>query len=68
VAENDIFPEEFRKFLWFPAPLRTVMEEHHNQLFTVEFWRGLQDRTGAGEILDFFPYDQEQRFRREERG
>jgi isocitrate dehydrogenase kinase/phosphatase len=54
--------------LWFPAPLRTVMEEHHNQLFTVEFWRGLQDRTGAGEILDFFPYDQEQRFRREERG
>ena len=65
VAENDIFPEEFRKFLWFPAPLRKVMEEHHSQLFTVGFWRGLQERTGAGEILDFFPYDQEQRFRRE---
>jgi len=65
VAENDIFPEEFRKFLWFPAPLRQVMEEHHSQLFTVDFWRGLQERTGAGEILDFFPYDQEQRFRRE---
>lgn len=64
VAENDIFPEEFRRFLWFPTPLRKVMEEHHNQLFTVEFWRGLQERTGAGEILDFFPYDQEKRFRR----
>lgn len=65
VAENDIFPEEFRKFLWFPAPLRKVMEEHHSRLFTVEFWRGLQASTGAGEILDFFPYDQEQRFRRD---
>jgi isocitrate dehydrogenase kinase/phosphatase len=67
VAENDIFPEEFRKFLWFPAPLRKVMEEHHSRLFTVDFWRGLQERTGAGEILDFFPYAQEQRFRQEER-
>lgn len=65
VAENDIFPEEFRKFLWFPAPLRKVMEEHHNRLFTVEFWRELQQRTSAGEILDFFPYAQKKRFRRE---
>jgi isocitrate dehydrogenase kinase/phosphatase len=65
VADNDIFPEEFRKFLWFPAPLRRVMEEHHSRLFTVEFWRGLQERTSAGEILDFFPYDQGKRFRRE---
>lgn len=65
VAENDIFPEEFRKFLWFPAPLRKVMEEHHSRLFTVEFWRELQQRTSAGEILDFFPYAQEKRFSRE---
>jgi isocitrate dehydrogenase kinase/phosphatase len=64
VAENDIFPEEFRKFLWFPAPLRKVMEEHHGCLFTVEFWRGLQERTGAGEMIDFFPYDHSKRFTR----
>jgi isocitrate dehydrogenase kinase/phosphatase len=37
VAENDIFPEEFRKFLWFPAPLRRVMEEHHSRLFQWSF-------------------------------
>lgn len=54
------------KFLWVPAPLRQVMEAHHSQLFTVEFWRGLQERTGAGEILDFFPYDQERRFARKQ--
>lgn len=62
VAENDIFPEEFRRFLWFPGPLRAVMEEHHGRLFTAEFWQELQQRTLAGELLDFFPYPQEKRF------
>lgn len=62
VAENDIFPEEFRRFLWFPAPLRQVMEEHHGHLFTAEFWQELQQRTLAGELLDFYPYAQEKRF------
>lgn len=66
VAENDIFPEEFRRFLWFPAPLRAVMEEQHSQLFTVEFWQQRQVLTQAGELLDFFPYQQEQRFSRPE--
>jgi isocitrate dehydrogenase kinase/phosphatase len=64
VAENDIFPEEFRKFLWFPAPLRKVMEEHHARLFTVEYWQELQSRIGTGEVIDFFPYDQSRRFQR----
>lgn len=63
VAENDIFPEEFHRFLWFPAPLRKVMEEHHGRLFTVEFWQELQNHNRAGEILDFYPYDQAKRFR-----
>jgi isocitrate dehydrogenase kinase/phosphatase len=31
-------------------------------LFTAEFWQELQQRTLAGELLDFFPYPQEQRF------
>jgi isocitrate dehydrogenase kinase/phosphatase len=64
VAENDIFPEEFRKFLWFPVPLRKVMEEHHDRLFTVDFWKALQSRIDTGEVIDFFPYDQAKRFRR----
>jgi isocitrate dehydrogenase kinase/phosphatase len=62
VSENDIFPEEFRRFLWFPGPLRQVMEEHHGRLFTPEFWQELQRRTRAGELLDFFPYPQARRF------
>lgn len=68
VAPNDIFPEEFRKFLWFPAPLRKVMEEHHGQLFTVEFWQELQRRVRSGEVIDFFPYAPEKRFKRRMEG
>jgi isocitrate dehydrogenase kinase/phosphatase len=62
VGENDIFPEEFRRFLWFPGPLRKVMEEYHGKLFTPEYWQELQERNRAGELLDFFPYPQEKRF------
>ena len=62
VADNDIFPEEFRTFLWFPKPLRQVMEEHHGDLFTPEFWQQTQERIRAGEVIDIFPYRPERRF------
>ena len=65
VAENDIFPEEFRRFLWFPPALRSVFEEHHGWMFTPDHWRELQERTAAGELIDFFPYDVDQRFHRD---
>jgi isocitrate dehydrogenase kinase/phosphatase len=61
VAENDIFPEEFERFLWFPEPLRTVMHEAHSELFTVDFWQRMQRRNQRGEILDIYPYPQEDR-------
>ena len=61
VGPNDIFPEEFARFLWFPAPLRTVMHAHHRDLFTVAFWQAMQARNRAGEIIDIFPYPAERR-------
>ena len=61
VSDNDIFPEEFERFLWFPEPLRTVMHKFHGRLFTPEFWQGMQERNQGGEILDIFPYPQENR-------
>lgn len=57
VAPNDVFPEEFRTFLWLPDPLRQIFEEHHSHLFDVDWWIGMQQRVRAGEILDVFPYD-----------
>ena len=61
VDDNDIFPEEFRSFLWPAGPLRDHFEAAHPELFTVEFWRRMQRLNAAGEIMDVYPYPQELR-------
>ncbi len=61
VRQNDIFPEEFARFLWFPQPLRDVMSAVHGELFDVDFWLSTQFKIRAGEVLDIFPYPQERR-------
>jgi isocitrate dehydrogenase kinase/phosphatase len=61
VAENDIFPEEFRRFLGLPSELTELFQRHHGELFTVTFWRDLQDRHRRGELMDFFPYPRDER-------
>jgi len=56
VGEDDVFPEEFRRFLGMNGTLRATFERHHADLFTVEFWKGLQDRHRDGDLVDVFPY------------
>lgn len=62
-AENDIFPEEFERFLGLPPDLRKTFVGQHGRLFTAAFWRELQDRHRAGEIMDFFPYPDHRRLK-----
>jgi isocitrate dehydrogenase kinase/phosphatase len=57
VDENDVFPEEFRKFLGLPGPLREVFLQHHADLFEVDFWLRAQQAIQAGELPHIFPYD-----------
>lgn len=64
VDDNDIFPEEFRSFLWPAGPLRDHFEKSHPDLFTVEFWRRMQALSKAGVISDVFPYPHEMRLAR----
>jgi len=60
---DDVFPEEFERFLGLPQPLRGQFVEAHGDLFTVEFWQENQRRHRAGEIPDFFPYLPSRRLR-----
>jgi isocitrate dehydrogenase kinase/phosphatase len=64
VGDNDVFPEEFVRFMFFPGELRDLMRAAHGELFEVAWWRGVQDRIRAGEVLDFYPYPTELRFAR----
>ena len=62
VDEDDVFPEEFRRFLGLDGELRRTFERHHGDLFTVAFWNGLRERHRRGELLDVFPYPDARRF------
>lgn len=65
VDEGDVFPEEFIPFLVPAGPLRDAFMDAHGDLFTVRWWRELQERQQAGELPDFFPYPQGRRLRLE---
>jgi isocitrate dehydrogenase kinase/phosphatase len=63
VGENDVFPEEFIRFLGLPGRLREAFVSQHGEVLTADFWRGCQARLRAGEISDIFPYRETQRLR-----
>ena len=65
VDENDVFPEEFQKFLGLRAPLRQVFYEHHKDLFEVSFWQQAQQMIQAGELPHIFPYARNCRLKKE---
>ncbi|GLR15096.1 bifunctional isocitrate dehydrogenase kinase/phosphatase [Chitinimonas viridis] len=62
VARNDVFPEEFARFLLGPSEIRRVFLQHHRDLLNPRFWRSRQDRIRAGHVEDFYPYPHELRF------
>ncbi len=63
VGENDVFPEEFTPFLGLPDRLRGAFLAAHGEIVTAAFWRRMQARHRAGEIVDIFPYRDAQRLR-----
>ena len=61
VGPSDVFPEELLPFLGLPGRLRDVFLQAHGELLTGRWWREVQERLRAGEIVDIFPYRDEQR-------
>jgi isocitrate dehydrogenase kinase/phosphatase len=62
VGENDIFPEELKKFIFAEGKMRDIFFEAHGDLFTTEFWENMQHKQEKGEIIDVYPYRKVQRF------
>lgn len=56
VDENDVFPEEFPRFLGLAPHLQQVFTEHHSDLFGVDFWQKAQAAIRGGEIIRVLPY------------
>lgn len=62
VGPDDIFPEEFRRFLFGRPRIKQIFAELHGDLFDPEYWRGLQTAIRAGKVMDVFPYRRKKRF------
>jgi isocitrate dehydrogenase kinase/phosphatase len=56
VHENDIFPEEFPRFLGLRPDLLETLIACHGDLFEAVTWRRLQTALRAGNILEIRPY------------
>lgn len=65
VGEHDVFPEEFRAFMLPTGDLRDAFLKVHKDLFSVDFWKSMQDKHTTGQVIDFFPY-QRRKARKEE--
>ena len=56
VEENDVFPEEFSRFLGLGPHHRDLFLAHHEDLMQTDFWIGLQEEIRNGVIRHVPPY------------
>jgi isocitrate dehydrogenase kinase/phosphatase len=67
VNPNDVFPEEFKRFLFGRRRIKEIFREMHGELFDPEYWRALQRAIREGKVMDVFPYRRKKRFARQQR-
>jgi isocitrate dehydrogenase kinase/phosphatase len=56
VGENDVFPETFLKFLGFEGRLEAAFLGKHGEILEAGWWRALQERLAAGDLVEVLPY------------
>jgi isocitrate dehydrogenase kinase/phosphatase len=56
VADNDVFPETFINFLGFDDELKAAFLKTHGEILTADWWRGVQQKLRASEVLEVLPY------------
>ncbi|MCE7053804.1 bifunctional isocitrate dehydrogenase kinase/phosphatase [Algoriphagus sp. AGSA1] len=67
IAKNDVFPEDFRRWMIGRKDLKEHFLEYHKALFDPSYWQRIQQRILEGELIHAFPYPDEIRFRPEEK-
>ena len=62
VGPRDVFPEEFRTFLFNSQKLKDLFSNLHGEIFDYQYWQGLQESLKGNWMMDVFPYRRKQRF------
>jgi len=64
VGPRDVFPQEFRRFLFGRPSIKRIFTAMHGELFDPDYWQGLQRAIHSGKVMDVFPYRRKKRFAR----
>lgn len=67
IAKNDVFPEDFKRWMIGRKDLKDHFLDYHKDLFDPNYWQEVQRRIANGELIHAFPYPDEIRFRPEEK-
>jgi isocitrate dehydrogenase kinase/phosphatase len=65
IAPNDVFPEDFKRFMIGRKDVKEYFFEYHKNLFNPDYWIQIQEKLKAGEWLHALPYPNDIRFRPE---
>jgi isocitrate dehydrogenase kinase/phosphatase len=63
IAPNDVFPEDFKRFMIGRADVKEHFFNFHKNIFDPIYWIEIQKRINRGELIHAFPYPREIRFR-----
>lgn len=63
IKRNDVFPEDFKRWMIGRADIKPHFQEYHHDLFDHLYWNSIQKRIQNGEMIHAFPYPDEIRFR-----
>lgn len=66
VAPNDVFPEDFKRFMIGRRDVKDYFLDFHKAMFDPEHWTSIQKKLKEGELMHAFPYPESMRFRPEE--
>jgi isocitrate dehydrogenase kinase/phosphatase len=61
VGENDVFPEEFKFFMFSNKKSDEIFLKHYGKLLQASYWQEVQQNIKQGKIKDYYPYNQEER-------
>lgn len=62
IAPNDVFPEDFERFMIGREDLKSHFKQVHGDLFDPAYWQGIQKRILEGELVHAYPYPESIRF------
>lgn len=62
VGPKDVFPEEWKTFLFTSARVEAALQKHHPDLFEARWWRTVRQQLREGRVIHHLPYPEALRF------